>query len=49
MRDPHSAGEGRAALEPVAADRVHVSDLVHEQEARENKLIVLRGGRAAQN
>jgi pilus assembly protein CpaB len=37
------------ALEPVAADRVHVSDLVHEEEARERKLVVLRGGRAAQN
>jgi pilus assembly protein CpaB len=37
------------ALEAVAADRVHVSDLVDEEEARERKLVIIRGGRAAQN
>jgi pilus assembly protein CpaB len=36
------------ATEPVATDRVHVSDLVREQEPRDRKLVVFRGGRAPQ-
>ena len=37
-----------AATEPVASDRVQVSDLVGEQEPRERKLVVFRGGHAPQ-
>ncbi len=36
------------AVEPVATDRVRVSDLVREQEPRDRKLVVFRGGRAPQ-
>jgi pilus assembly protein CpaB len=37
------------ATEAVASDRVRVSDLVGEQEPRDRKLVVLRGGRAPQS
>jgi len=33
------------AVEPVATDRVRVSDLVREEEARERKVVVFRGSR----
>jgi pilus assembly protein CpaB len=36
------------ATEPVVSDRVRVSDLVREQEPRDRKLVVFRGGRAPQ-
>jgi pilus assembly protein CpaB len=36
------------ATESVASDRVRVSDLVREQEPRDRKLVVIRGGRAPQ-
>ena len=35
-------------VDPVATDRVRVSDLVREQEPRDRKLVVFRGGRAPQ-
>ncbi len=36
------------AVDPVVADRVRVSDLVGEQEPRDRKLVVFRGGRSPQ-